>query len=155
VSEVKFDGHRLHKDRSPRHTSARMGRRLHQPILLHRAAAARATLKFALGRRRRGQAARALDRAGHSPPLRVSTWGLTAEIVSHTRWRGACLFGTGINIELARCACDPPTPAPGWLRKGAYSHTRRPFHFWRLGGHTNEPARRRSPPQWALRVLQI
>jgi hypothetical protein len=25
-----------------------------------------------------------------------------------------------------------PLPAPGWVRKGAFSHTRRPFHFRRL-----------------------
>jgi hypothetical protein len=37
-------------------------------------------------------------------------------------------------LELPRNWCvllaTYPIPAPGWVRKGVSSHTRRPFHFW-------------------------
>jgi hypothetical protein len=48
----------------------------------------------------------------------------------HSDWSRLLLtFCPGIPTRLARCSEDLPTPAPGWVRKGAPLPNRAPFPF--------------------------
>jgi hypothetical protein len=57
------------------------------------------------------------------------------------------LFCPGITTELARCACDPPAPAPGWLRKGRLVPHEAPFSISAMAPNRVRCRSRRSLPR--------